>query len=82
MHKFLIEIPQDAYLRSLAKFEPKSREYRLLRNSMVLYGNSANPVVHLRCEAHKAQLIQAILLNTCPEFIDQIHYYPDLPRAS
>lgn len=81
MEKFLIEIPMDAYLRCLAKFEDKSLEYRMLRNGIVLRGrtDTKNSVVHLRCDAEKVFAIRQLVADECPEFLDSVQCYPDLP---
>ena len=77
MDRFIIEIPHNAYLRCLAKHKQCSAEYRLFSNGIVLHRNSEEAVVHLRCDAHNALLIQSIVFRVCPEFLDRVHYYPD-----
>ena len=78
MDKFLIEIPMDAYLRCLAKFDDNSLEYRMLRNGIVLRGRTTkDSVLHLRCDA-----IRQIIADECPEFLESVQRYPDLPIPS
>jgi hypothetical protein len=79
MDKFLVEIPLDAYLRCLARLDEKSPQYRLLKNAILLYGNSNKPVVHLRCDAERAKLIKSLFWHECPEYLDRLRYYPNRP---
>ena len=81
MEKFLIVIPMDAYARCLAKVEVSSREYLTLRNGIVLHEDPHKTMVHIRCDADKAKVILRILAKECPEFLDEVHYYPDPPPA-
>jgi hypothetical protein len=75
--RFLIEIPMNAYARCLAKCDEKSAEYVLLRNGIVLRDHPQNAMVHIRCDADKTRLIRCIVAKECPEFLGEIHFYPD-----
>ena len=75
--RFLIEIPMDAHARCLAKCDEKSPEYVLLRNGIVVRDDPHKVMVNIRCDADKAGLIRRILATECPEFLDEVHVYPD-----
>jgi len=75
--RFLIQIPMNAYTRCLAKCDAKSAEYVLLRNGIVLRDHPQKAMVHIRCDADKAGLIRRILAKECPEFLGEVHFYPD-----
>src|SRR5688572_15962399 len=75
--RLLIKIPMDTYVRCLAKCDEKSPEYVLLRNGIVLHEDPRKVMVHIRCDADKARLIRRILAKHCPEFSDDVHFYPD-----
>ena len=79
MEQFLVEIPMNAYARCLAKCEEGSRAYMILRDGIVLRDDPHRVMIHIRCDAEKVQLIRRILAKECPEFLDEIHYYPDPP---
>jgi hypothetical protein len=67
----------DAHARCLAKCDEKSPEYVLLRNGIVVRGDPHKVMVNIRCDADKARLIRRILAKECPEFLDEVHVYPD-----
>jgi hypothetical protein len=75
--RFLIEVPMDAYARCLAKCDEKSPEYMLLRNGIILRDSPHKVMVHIRCDADKARAIRRILTKECPEFLEEVHVYPD-----
>ena len=82
MAKFLVEIPMDPYVRCLAKFDEESPKYLTLREGL-LYGmlltkRSSTAAVK---PTGSSQSIMRILAAECPEFLDDIHYYPDPPPA-
>lgn len=81
MAKFLVEIPMDAYVRCLAKFDEESPEYLMLRKGVIVQNHPHKAVVHLRCEADRIPSIKRILATECPEFLEDVHYYSDLPSA-
>ncbi|HET8671540.1 MAG TPA: hypothetical protein VFM05_13195 [Candidatus Saccharimonadales bacterium] len=81
MAKFLVEIPMDAYVRCLAKFDEDSAEYLTLRKGVIVRDAPHKAIIHLRCEPDRIQSIMRILAAECPEFLDDIHYYPD-PRPA
>ena len=81
MAKFLVEIPMDAYVRCLARFDEESPEYLLLRKGVVVENHPHKSVVHLRCEADRIPLIKRILATARPEFLEDVHYYSDPPSA-
>ena len=75
--RFLIEMPMHAYARCLARYDEKSPQYVLLRNGIVLGDDPHKIMVHLRCDADKARLVRRIVAKECPEFLDELHVYPD-----
>jgi hypothetical protein len=75
--RFRIEMPMHAHARCLAKCDEKSPEYVLLRNGIVLRDVPPKVMVHIRCDADKARAIRRILAKECPEFLDDVHVYPD-----
>jgi len=75
--RFLIEMPMDAYARCMAKCDERSPEYGLLRNSLVLREDPHKAMVHIRCDAEKASVIRGIVARQCPEFLKEVHLYPD-----
>jgi len=75
--KFIIKVPMAAYVRCLAKCGEKSPEYALLRNGVVLNDGKRKEMLHIRCDAEKAEVIRSILARECPEFLDGVHVYPD-----
>ena len=75
--RFLIEMPMNTYARCLASCDEKSPEYVLLRNAIVLDDDPHKVMVHIRCDADKARMIRRIVAKECPEFLDEVHVYPD-----
>jgi hypothetical protein len=75
--KFLIEIPMNAYVHCLAKLDEKSPEYLLLRNGIVVRDEPHKVMVHICCDADKAREIRRIVAKESPEFLDELHVYPD-----
>ena len=56
MAKFLVEIPMDAYVRCLAKFDEESPKYPA--GGVIIRGCSSHKaIIHLRCEADRIQSI-------------------------
>jgi hypothetical protein len=70
-------MPMDAYVRCLAKCDEKSPEYLLLRNGIVLREDPHKVMVHIRCDAEKANTIRRILAKECPEFLNEVNFHPD-----
>jgi hypothetical protein len=71
----------DAYVRCLAKCDEKSSEYGLLRNGIVLRDDLQKIMVHIHCDADKARVIRRIVAKECPEFLAELHVYPDPARC-
>ncbi len=76
--RFLIQVPMNTYARCLAKCDPKSPEYKLLRNGIILHDDPHKVMVHIRCDADKARVIRRIVAKECPEVLDELHVYPEL----
>jgi hypothetical protein len=75
--KCLIKMPMHSYARCLAKCDEKSPEYVLLKNGVILGDDPHKVMIHIRCDVDKARLIRRIVAKECPEFLDELHVYPD-----
>ena len=34
-------------------------------------------MVHIRCDAEKASIVRRILNKECPEFLNEVNFFPD-----
>jgi len=79
--RFLIEIPMHAYARCLAKCDEKSPDYALLKNGIVVRDDPHKAIVQVRCNADEAGVIRRILVEQCPEVLDELHISPDFASS-
>jgi hypothetical protein len=76
MQEFIVEIPIAIYLRCVGKFTPRSPQYSLLKNGIVVYDENGAVVVRILCGAETLESLKHTFAIR-PDFRAKIRCWPD-----
>lgn len=78
--KVMMKMPIEAYLICTTRLPTSSRECSVMKNGVIEREAEGNEILEFLCDSDRARDLLKTVAQVCPEFVQNIEHWLDLPR--